>query len=164
MSQSSSPLLREEIETLLKKRAVERVQNPGTPSFYSRIFLVPKKIGKLWPIIDLSLLNRYIKKQSFKLETVKFVRQWMMDNDWSVSIDLTDAYLHVPIHPQSRKYHRFVYEDQTFHFTALLFGMSLSPWIFRKLMDVITAFLCQRAITVFPYLNDWLIKDLISRT
>ena len=43
----SSPLLREEIEVLLRKRAVERVQNPGTPGFYSRIFLVPKKERKV---------------------------------------------------------------------------------------------------------------------
>ena len=26
-----------------------------------------------------------------------------MNNDWAVSIDLTDAYLHVPKHPQSRE-------------------------------------------------------------
>ena len=70
MSQSSSPLIREEIETLLKKQAVERVQNPGTLGFYSRIFPVPKKNGKLRLIIDLSLLNRYIEKQSFQMETV----------------------------------------------------------------------------------------------
>ena len=74
MSQSSSPFIREEIENLLNKQAVERVQNPGTPGFYSWIFLVPKKICL---IIDLSLLNRYIKKQSFKMETVKSVRQAM---------------------------------------------------------------------------------------
>ena len=39
MSQSSSPLLREEITELLQKWAVERVQNPGTPSFYSCLSL-----------------------------------------------------------------------------------------------------------------------------
>ena len=161
MSQSSSPFLREEIENLLNKRAVERVQNPGTPGFYSRIFLVPKKNGKFRLIIDLSLLNRYIEKQAFKMETVKSVRQAMRLNDWAVSIDLTDAYLHVPIHHQSRKYLRFVHEDQVYHFSALPFGMSLSPLIFSKLMDVIAAFLRQRAISVFPYLDDWLIKNLI---
>ena len=161
MSQSSSPFLREEIENLLNKWAVERVQNPGTPGFYSQIFLVPKKNGKLRLIIDLSLLNRYIKKHAFKMETVKSVRQAMRLNDWAVSIDLTDAYLHVPIHHQSRKYLRFVHEDQVYHFTALPFGMSLSPLIFSKLMDVIAAFLRQRAISVFPYLDDWLIKNLI---
>ena len=161
MSQSSSPFLREDIENLLNKRAVERVQNPETPGFYSRIFLVPKKNGKFRLILDLSLLNRYIEKQAFKMETVKSVRQAMRLNDWAVSIDLTDAYLHVPIHRQSRKYLRFVHEDQVYHFSALPFGMSLSPLIFSKLMDVIAAFLRQRAISVFPYLDDWLIKNLI---
>ena len=161
MSQSSSPFLREEIENLLNKRAVERVQNPETPGFYSRIFLVPKKTGKFRLILDLSLLNRYIEKQAFKMETVKSVRQAMRLNDWAVSIDLTDAYLHVPIHRQSRKYLRFVHEDQVYQFSALPFGMSLSPLIFSKLMDVIAAFLRQRAISVFPYLDDWLIKNLI---
>ena len=161
MSQSSSPFLGEEIENLLNKRAVERVQNPETPGFYSRIFLVPKKNGKFRLILDLSLLNRYIEKQAFKMETVKSVRRAIRLNDWAVSIDLTDAYLHVPIHRQSRKYLRFVHEDQVYHFSALPFGMSLSPLIFSKLMDVIAAFLCQRAISVFPYLDDWLIKNLI---
>ena len=140
---------------------MESVQDPGTPGFYSRLFLVPKKNGKLHPVIDLSKLNQYIKKQPFKMETVKSVRQSILVNDWAVSIDLTDAYLHVPIHPQSRKYLRFIYEDQVFQFTALPFGMSLSPWIFTKLIDVIAAHLGQRAISLFRYLDDWLIRDLI---
>ena len=43
LSQSSSPLLQEEIAELLQKQAVERVQDPATPGFYSRLFLVSKK-------------------------------------------------------------------------------------------------------------------------
>ena len=46
-------------------------------------------------------------------------RKAMSINDWAVSIDLTDAYLHILIHPQSRKYLRFAYEDQVLQFTAL---------------------------------------------
>ena len=53
---------------------MERVQDRGTPGFYSRLFLVPKKNRKLRPVIDLSILNQYIKKQPFKMETVKSVR------------------------------------------------------------------------------------------
>ena len=93
------------------------------------------------------------------METVKSVRQAMKLNDWAVSIDLTDAYLHIPIHHQSCKYLRFIHEDQVYHFTALQLGMSLL--IFSKLMDVIAAFLRQRAISVFPYLDDWLMKNQI---
>ena len=39
--------------------------------------------------------------------------------------------------------------------------MSLNPWIFTKLMDVITAHMRQCAIKLFPYLDNWLIRDLI---
>ena len=140
---------------------MERVCNPGTSGFYFWLFLVPKKNGKLHRVIDLSLLNQYINKQHLKMETVKSVRQSIMANDRAVSIDLTDAYLHVPIHPSSRKYLWFIYEHQVFQFTALPFGMSLSLWIFTKLMNVIAAHLRLRAIPLFPYLADWLIRDLI---
>ena len=75
------------------------------------------------------------------METVKSVRQSIVVNDWAVSIDLADAYFHVPIHPRSRKYLRFVYEHQVFQFMALPFRMSLSPWIFTKVMNVIAAHL-----------------------
>ena len=47
----SSLLLREKIGELLKKQAVERVRNLGTPRFYSRLFFSAKKNGKLPPVI-----------------------------------------------------------------------------------------------------------------
>ena len=140
-----------------RKPSQQTGSGKGTESGNSRLLFpdLPssKKERKLHLIIDLSLLNRYIKKQSFKMETVKSVRQAMRLDDWAVSIDLTDAYLHVPMHHQSRKYLRFIHEDQVYHFTALPFGMSLSLLIFSNLMDVIAAFLRQRAISVFPYLR-----------
>ena len=95
------------------------------------------------------------------METVKSVRQSIMTNNWAVSIDLTDAYLHIPIHPRSRKYLPFVYEHQVFQFMALPFGMSVSPWIFTKLMNIIATHLPLHAVSLFPYLDDWLIRDLI---
>ena len=136
LSQSSSLWLQEEIMELLQKCAVQRIQDPGTPGFYSQLFLVQKKKkktnGKLHSVIGLSLLNLhvYIKKQPFKMETVKSEWQSILVNNWAVSIDLTDAYLHVPIHSQSRKYLCFVFNNQAFQFMALMLGMSLSPWIF----------------------------------
>ena len=133
----------------------------GNSRLFSLLFLLPKKSGKLRPVIDLSLLNQYINKQPFMMETVKSVSQSIIVNDWAVSIDLMDAYLHIPIHPISRKYLWFVYGHQAFQFTALLFGMSPSPQIFTKLMEVIAAHLRHRVIFLFPYLDDWLIRDLI---
>jgi hypothetical protein len=51
-------LLPEEVHTLLQKGAVELVNPPLTPGFYSRLFLVPKKNGKMRPVIDLSVCGQ----------------------------------------------------------------------------------------------------------
>ena len=60
----------------------------------------------------------------------------------------------------ARKYLRFVFENQVFQFMALPLECPC-PWIFTKLMDVIAAHLHQCAISRFPYLEDWPIRDQI---
>ena len=99
---SAHPALPEAINRLLEKGAVERVSNPNTPGFYSRLFLVPKKDGAWRPIIDLSYLNTFIDIQSFKMETQMSVRASILPGHWGVSLDLSDAYFHVPIHASEK--------------------------------------------------------------
>ena len=80
---------------------------PECPGHYSRIFLVPKKNGKLRLIIDLSVLNHFVYTQAFKMETQRKVKDAVQLNDLAFSLDLTDAYLHIPIHQRSGKFLRF---------------------------------------------------------
>ena len=101
-SQTTNSAPEEEVQKLLQKRAVEGI-NPEGPGFYSRIFLVPRKNGKLRLIIDLSILNTFLSIQSFSMETAK-VRNAILPNYWTFSLHLSDAYLHVPIHFSSRKF------------------------------------------------------------
>ena len=75
--QSLSPQLEEEVASLLQKGAVEEI-HPISPGFYSRIFLVPKKNGKVRLIIDLSTLNRHVFIQSSKMETLLEHRHYIM--------------------------------------------------------------------------------------
>ena len=156
--QSASPVLEEEVQKLLQKRAVESI-NPEDPGFYSRIFLVLKRNGKFRLIIDLSRLNKFLNIQSFSMETVNKVRNAIYPKDWAISLDLTDAYLHVPIHVTSRKYLRFCLKGRVFQFRALQFGLATSPFVFTQLMVVIATHLRVRAIILFPYLDDWLVRN-----
>ena len=55
-----------EVSSLLSKGAVSVVENPG---FYGRLFLVPKASGRFCPVLDLSSLNRFLKRERFKMET-----------------------------------------------------------------------------------------------
>ncbi len=125
-------LLNQEIESILGKRAIEEVRDLSSPGFYSRLFLVPKKNGKLRPVLDLSALNTYMLVEHFKMETARSIRGTIQQGDWAVSIDLRDAYLHVPMRPSSRKYLRFRWQDKAYQFTVLPFGISTAPKVFNN--------------------------------
>ena len=92
------------------------------------------------------------------------VRNAIYPNDWAFSLDLTDVYLHVPIHKQSHKFLRFSLNGQIFQFKALAFGLSTSPFVFSYLMNIIATFLRKRAIILHPYLDDWLARNQCRRT
>jgi hypothetical protein len=81
-------LLQEEVHTLLQKGAVELVNPPFTPGFYSRLFLVPKKNWKMRPVMDLSVLNQQLIVPHFKMETNRSIRGSIHLGMWTTSFDL----------------------------------------------------------------------------
>ena len=80
-----------------------------------------------------------------------------------VQIDLQDAYFHVPIHPSSRKYLRFAFENKVYQFWVLPFGLNTVPQIFTHLGHMVTGYLHRLGISVVPYLDDWLIQFCSKR-
>ena len=94
------------IQSLLSKNTIERVENVKSLGFYSRLFLVPKSHQRWRPVIDLSRLNTFLHVEKFKIETPESIRTSLIPGEWVASIDLSDAYLHISIHPHSRKYSR----------------------------------------------------------
>lgn len=152
--------IREEVQILLEKKAVEVVRDTSSPGFYSRIFLVRKKNGKNRLIIDLSPLNKMMKVDHFHMETAASIRKSIPPGSWAVSIDLSDAYLHIPIHHASRKYLRFSLEGTVFQFRALPFGISTAPFVFTGLMEIIAGHIRSLGPNILQYFDDWLIHRL----
>ena len=150
-------LLRQEIDDMLAKQAIVRVSNPDTPGFYSLIFLVPKRNGKWRPVIDLSALNEYLVVDTFKMTTPQTTRLALSPGDWAISLDLKDAYFHIPINRAYWKYLRFSVEGRTYAFVALPFGIATAPQVFTRVFGVIGAFLRQHGISMIQYIDDWLV-------
>ena len=117
------------------------------PRYYSRLFLVPEKTGDLRPVINLSTLNRHMVVPHFKMETQGSVGAAIRSQEWTVSIDIRDAYLHVPMHQAVRKYLRFVVNKKVYQFTCLPFGLATSPPEFTKLLRPVVAMLRRRGVT-----------------
>ena len=75
-----------------------------------------------------------------------------------MSLDLKDAYLQVPMHPESRKFLRFVAFGKVYQFKVLCFGLSTAPQVFTRVMAPVSAFLHRSGIRLRRYLDDWLIQ------
>ena len=132
LSTEKKQLLKQELISLENNQAVERVQSRSI-AFYSRIFLVPKADNAWRPIIDLSVLNKYLRVHKLHMETPESIQLAIQPKDWVISIDLADAYLHVPIHPDHQKYLNFAYQGQVWRFMSLPFGLSPAPWLFTMI-------------------------------
>ena len=94
------------------------------------------------------------------METTRSIREAIRPNDWAVSIDLKDAYLHVPIHPNSRRYMRFSFGGVIYQFRVLPFGISTAPFLFTKLMAVVASAIRRQGTAVLQYFDDWLLHQL----
>ena len=147
------------IQSLLSKNAIERVENVKSLGFYSRLFLVPKPHQRWRPVIDLSRLNTFLHVEKFKMETPESIRTSLVPGEWVSSIDLSDAYLHIPIHPNSRKYLRFCYKAQVFQFTSLPFGLATAPQVFTMIVKEVKLMALSRGLRIHQYLDDWLIRS-----
>ena len=107
---------------MIDKKAILPVFKATSLGFYSRLFLVPKP-GKKWrPVIDLSQVNMFLHVPTFKMETAENIRMSLQKGEWVCSLDLTDAYFHIPVHPGYQKYLRFNVGDRSYQFTSLPFG------------------------------------------
>lgn len=157
-NQQRAWIIFEYIQMLLQKGAIEPVPvQEQMQGFYSPLFLVQKKTGDLRPVLDLRDLNKLISVQSFKMESLQSIAQALSKGNWMLSLDLKDAYLHVPVNPQFHKYLRFAVSNQHYQFVCLLFGLSTSPRTFSKVVLPIIAILRRQGLQVFHYLDDILL-------
>ncbi len=147
-----------EICSLLLKGAIEKVPLlKQRDTFYSTYFLVPKKDGGFRPVLDLQCLNVFLKCLPFRMLRTVDVLWSVMKGDWFVSVDLRDAYFHVPIALHHRKFLRFSFQGQVYQFRVLPFGLSLAPRVFTRCMSASLSPLWSKGMRILPYLDDWLL-------
>ena len=149
-----------EISVLLEKNVIEHVpvgqENLG---YYSTVFVVPKRQGGLRPILNLKPLNQIVVPHHFKMETLRSIMKALKKGDYAVTLDLADAYFHIPIHTDYKQFLRFRFLGHSYQFRAMPFGLKSAPRVFTKIMAVLAAYLRKLMIQIFMYLDDWLISN-----
>ena len=150
-------ILEEQFQELLDKRVLEIVPGPYYGhSYFSNIFVVAKSNGKWRPVIDLKRLNKSINCPHFKMDDIQRLWETLLPGNFAFSIDLKDAYLHVPIHRSFRKYLRMYRRGTVYQFRALPFGLCTAPLIFTKIVAEVKRMVHLQGINMCSFLDDWI--------
>ena len=99
--------------------------------------------------IRLPKLNRFKYHQCF---------QACLSSSHACKIDLTNAFRHISVHKNYRKYLAFSFDNVSCVWKALPFGLRIAPFLFCKLMQPIINHLRTKFnIYIFYYLDDILL-------
>lgn len=150
---SDSTIISEAVEKLIEKGAIKECKK-SKRQFLSPYFTVPKPDGTHRFILNLKKLNQYIKTYHFKYEDMKVATKLISKNDFMISLDLQDAFFMVSVHKNYRKYLRFEFNNKTYEFSCLPFGLSTSPYIFTKILKPALSFLRSQGYVSVMYLDD----------
>lgn len=145
-----SEAVQKAIQEFLEKGVLERTRTRG---FTSRLF-TQQQGGKVRPIIDCKPLNRYMVPKHFKMENLETLTSILQKNDYLIKIDLKDAYHHVPIHHQYRKYLQIVSGGIRYQFKALPFGLNIAPQVFTRVVKAALLPMREQGIKMIAYLDD----------
>ena len=158
---------------------------PGGADYLSRTRVHTQPNGKRRVVHNYRAINAAVKKQSCRYEGVKDLPSLLRPGDWLLSLDLSAAFWHVPLHRQAARY-------LSFHFAlprcytnasgvrcptpqppgsylvdnyivverscaALPFGYTNSPLIFTKVVKVIAKAMRKAGIRCLWFIDDALL-------
>jgi hypothetical protein len=129
-----SDFVRTELQRLLNSGALEPA---SSDRYVTRAFLVdkPGQPGKYRLVIDLRWVNKHLRAQTMRMETLKSLRHLAQEGDFLFSLDLADGFHCVPVHQNDRQYLTIHVDGYgLMQFAALPFGLSASPFVFCKVM------------------------------
>ena len=75
---------------------------------------------------------------------------------WATSIDLSDAYHHIPMRESSQVFLYFQVGKDRYKYLVLPFGLMPGPWLFTEVVKQMKRWAAANCLVLFQYLDDWL--------
>ena len=155
-SNAEFELINAEVQALLKKGLISE-SNIDEGDYYSNLFTTPKKDGSYRTILNLKFLNKECDTKHFKMESLKQAVHMVRPGAYLASIDIKDAFYTVPIHPDHKKYLKFMWSARAHQFDAMPNGYKDAMRVFTKLMKPVFSNLREKGYMSIIYVDDSLL-------
>ncbi|KAA6383816.1 MAG: putative reverse transcriptase [Streblomastix strix] len=141
--------LKEELDLRIVKEVKDR-----EIMFYNKIFVIPRKDGRLRKIIDCHPINKYLKDDPFQNENFQNVCKLSIKGDWATIIDIHNAYNHVLVSDELQKFLAFGFQGHTYTYVGMSFCLKTAPYIFNQHLQPANTRLRTLGIEIIMYIDD----------
>lgn len=81
----------------------------------------------------------------------------LLASDYLASVDLSQAYCHIPIVDRHRRFLTFLYKNRRYNWTCLPFGLATAPQSFALVTNWVAELFRKEGIRILVYLDDFLL-------
>lgn len=145
-----------EIQRLLRVGALRELL-PYEPAFLSPIGVVPKKNNKFRLIVDMRLLNSYVRPPKFKFQSLRDLATILRPGDYMFTIDFQDGFFHAEVHPSHQHLLGIRWRNRRYAYQGFPFGLNASPWIFTRFVRATTRALMAKGVRCLAYMDDLIV-------
>ena len=143
------------VEEFIALGAVKEV-TPDFPRVSLPLFTVTKKGGGIRGVVNARPVNSYVRCEHFKMEGLSTLSHLLKEKDLMMVFDLSKAYLHLPLAPETSRYLAFQWRGKSWAFTSLPFGLNVAPRVWTKVMKGPLRELRSRGVRCSLYIDDLL--------
>ena len=146
--------LRAKVEQELESLQARGIISPVQTSWAAPVVPVPKRDGRVRLCGDFKLtINSVSPTEIYPLPRVEELFANLSSGKLFTKLDMSNAYLQLPLDPESKQYVTINTQKGLFQYNRLRFGVASAPAIFQRYMDT----LLQGMRGVSVYLDDILI-------
>ena len=110
---------------------------PSNSPWASPVVLVRKRDGSHGFCVDYCAVNAVTKPDTFPLPRIDDLLDQLGKSKYFTTIDLPSGLWRIKMHPDFKKKTAFVTPKGLFHFNVMLFGLTNTPALFQRLMQLV---------------------------
>ncbi|XP_062554188.1 uncharacterized protein K02A2.6 isoform X1 [Armigeres subalbatus] len=122
---------------MLRRDIIERVNGP--PEWISPMVVVPKGKNDVRLCVNMRYPNEAIQREHYPLPVIDTFLNKLRGSTFFSRLDITSAFHHVELHPDSRAITTFMTGRGLMRFKRLMFGINCAPEIFQRIMSEMLA-------------------------